>query len=106
MAFTFKPIISACICLVVLAACATNSSGMTAVSGADKITAGLEGQMAPDGTIVKCRSMQVTGSRFPVKDCKSEKAWDEFDKLMAENAKSATDKFQRVNSGCSVSGSC
>ncbi|PKP81285.1 MAG: hypothetical protein CVT79_11545 [Alphaproteobacteria bacterium HGW-Alphaproteobacteria-18] len=106
MVIAFKPIFAACICLLVCSACATNASGITASSDADRMTAGMEGQTAPDGSLVKCRSMQVTGSRFPVKDCKSEKAWSEFDKLMAENAKNETDKFQRVNTGCSASGTC
>ncbi|MBY9065984.1 hypothetical protein K1X12_03690 [Hyphomonas sp. WL0036] len=89
-----------------LVACASNTSGTTALNGADKITASMEGQTAPDGSIVKCRSMQVTGSRFPAKDCKSELAWKEFDRLMAENAKNETDKFQRLNTGCSTTGTC
>lgn len=101
---TFAVLVSA----IALSACATNTSGTTALAGADAITAGMEGQMAPDGSVVKCRSMQVTGSRFPTKDCKSELAWKEFDKMMAENAKSSTDGFQRLRSGCATQaeGSC
>ena len=106
MAFAYRTILVAALGLVAVAACTTNTSGTSAAAGADKVTAALEGQTAPDGTIVKCRSMQVTGSRFPVKDCKSEKAWEEFDKLMAENAKNSTDKLQRVNTGCSTTGTC
>jgi hypothetical protein len=106
MAFAHRTLLVALLGVIALAACTTNTSGTTAMAGADKITAAMEGQTAPDGSIVKCRSMQVTGSRFPVKDCKSEKAWQEFDQLMAENAKNETDKFQRVNSGCSTTGTC
>ncbi len=90
-----------------MAACATPATGAAPVSDA-KITAGMEGKTADDGTIIKCRSMQVTGTRFPAKECKSEKAWEEFDKLMAENAKSSVDGFQRLNTGCATQaeGSC
>lgn len=106
MAFAHRTILVALFGMFAVAACATNVSGATAIAGADKATAALEGQIAPDGSIVKCRSMKVTGSRFPVKDCKSEKAWEEFDKLMAENAKNSTDKLQRLNTGCSTTGTC
>ncbi|WP_213269341.1 hypothetical protein [Hyphomonas sp.] len=92
--------------VVAMTACTTTTSGASAAAGADKVRAAIEGQTAPDGTLIKCRSIQVTGSRFPAKDCKSEKAWQEFDQLMAENAKNETDKFQRVNTGCSTTGTC
>ncbi|MFN4024643.1 MAG: hypothetical protein ACK4MQ_07415 [Hyphomonas sp.] len=86
-----------------LAACATpEGASTTQLASASAITASMEGQEAPDGTVIRCRSMQVTGSRFPAKECKSEQAWKEFDKAMAENAKAATDGFQRLNSGCST----
>lgn len=106
MASAFRSVSIALTCALMLGACTTNTSGTTALAGADKKMAALEGQAAPDGSIVKCRSMQVTGSRFPVKDCKSEKAWKEFDAQMAENAKNETDKFQRMNTGCSTNASC
>lgn len=106
MAITLKSTFAVMVSALTLAACATNTSGATALAGADTITAGMEGKMAPDGSVVKCRSMQVTGSRFPAKDCKSELAWKEFDKMMAENAKNETDKFQRLNTGCSTTGTC
>ncbi|PKP81384.1 MAG: hypothetical protein CVT79_11540 [Alphaproteobacteria bacterium HGW-Alphaproteobacteria-18] len=86
---------------IALAACTTPANGAAEASGT-KITAAMEGQMTDDGTAIKCRSMQVTGSRFPAKECKSEKAWQEFDKIMAENAKSSTDGFQRLRSGCAT----
>lgn len=91
----------------VLSACATPVADGPVESGA-KLTAAMEGQMAEDGTPIKCRAMQVTGSRFQAKECKSEKAWTEFDKMMAENAKSSTDGFQRLRSGCATQaeGSC
>lgn len=86
---------------IVLGACATSAPGSSSPSPG-KVTAAMEGQMSDDGSVIKCRSMQVTGSRFPVRECKSETAWLEFDKLMAENAKSSTDKFQRLKSGCAT----
>ncbi|MFN4185861.1 MAG: hypothetical protein ACK4M6_13865 [Hyphomonas sp.] len=86
---------------IALAACTTSVSGSSEASGT-KITAAMEGQMTDDGTAIKCRSIQVTGSRFPAKECKSEKAWQEFDKIMAENAKSSTDSFQRLRTGCAT----
>lgn len=88
----------------VLAACATPATNET-VDTSEKIAASMEGKMTDDGTVVVCRSMQVTGSRFPAKECKSEKVWKEFDAIMAENAKSSTDRIQRVNSGC-ANGPC
>lgn len=92
---------------IALAACATPATGAAPTADA-KITAAMEGKTADDGTMIKCRAMQVTGTRFPAKECKSEKAWEEFDKLMAENAKSSVDGFQRLNTGCATQaeGSC
>ena len=84
-----------------MTACATPATAAAPTADA-KITAAMEGKTADDGTIIKCRAMQVTGTRFPAKECKSEKAWEEFDKLMAENAKSSVDGFQRLNTGCAT----
>ncbi|ABI76349.1 putative lipoprotein [Hyphomonas neptunium ATCC 15444] len=106
MAFTVKSCIVSLVAAATLGGCAANTSGMTALASADTITAGMEGETAPDGTVIKCRSIQVTGSRFPVKECKSEAAWENFDQQMASNAKNETDKFQRLNTGCSTTGSC
>ncbi len=83
-------------CVAVLAGCATATAPAPAALVA--------GQMAPDGTIVVCRSMALTGTRFPAKECKSEKAWEEIDAIFAANAKAETDKFQRLNTGCSTQG--
>lgn len=91
---------------VIFAACATPDNSAAELASTDTIKASMEGQVAPDGSVIRCRSIQVTGSRFPAKECKSEKTWEEFDKAMAENAKSATDGFQRLNTGCAVSGTC
>lgn len=86
--------------LALLAACATPaaSTGAAATLRA--------GEIAPDGSVVSCRNVAVTGSRFPIRECKSEQAWAEFDAVMAENAKNETDKFQRVRTGCSTTGTC
>ncbi|MFN3609484.1 MAG: hypothetical protein ACK4Y9_10500 [Hyphomonas sp.] len=102
-----KAALAATLAASILSACATPTSG-EAVAPGGRITAAMEGKMSEDGTVIACRSMQVTGSRFPAKECKSEKAWKEFDTLMAENAKSSTDGFQRLRSGCATQseGSC
>lgn len=88
-----------------LAACTTPDGAATqAAAPSGRITPAMEGQLAADGSPIRCRSVQVTGSRFPVRECKSELVWKEYDTMMAENAKSATDGFQRVRTGCSTSG--
>lgn len=97
-----KPAFAALLVAASLTACATAEGGPAQYASADKITPAMEGQTASDGTAIRCRSMQVTGSRFPAKECKSENAWKEFDKVMAENAKAATDGFQRLRSGCAT----
>lgn len=67
-----------------------------------------EAMTGPDGEPVICRKMPVTGTRFPIKECKTEAAWAEYDEYTNSNAKESTDKFQRLNSGCSTQaqGSC
>ena len=83
-----------------LAACATPP----AATGAQATLKA--GDIAPDGTAVSCRDLEVIGSRFPDRTCKSEAAWKQFDEMMATNAKEQTDKFQRLNTGCSTQGNC
>lgn len=68
-----------------------------------KFTASMQGQTAPDGTPIRCRAMDMIGTRFAQKECKSAKAWEEFDKLMADNAREQTDKIQRAGSGGATS---
>jgi len=88
-----------------LAACTTPERAATlAAAPSGRITPAMEGQLAADGSPIRCRSVQVTGSRFPVRECKSQTAWKEYDTMMAENARSATDGFQRVRTGCSTGG--
>jgi len=55
---------------------------------------------------IVCRSMKVTGTRFAKRECKTVSAWVEYDKYTNQNAKESTDNFQRLNTGCSTSGSC
>ncbi len=55
------------------------------------------GDIAPDGTKVKCRKVEVIGTRFPKRECKSEGAWKQFDAMMKTNAKDAADRLQRNN---------
>jgi hypothetical protein len=47
--------------------------------------------------------MKVTGTRFAKRECKTVAAWVEYDTYTNQNAKEATDKFQRLNTGGSVS---
>lgn len=102
MTSSLKTTFGALLAAVAISACATPEAGSAQYASTDKITPAMEGKTATDGTAIRCRSMQVTGSRFPAKECKSEKAWEEFDKVMAENAKSATDGFQRLRTGCAT----
>jgi hypothetical protein len=63
----------------------------------------MEGQTAPDGTPIRCRAMDTIGPRFAQKECKSAKDWEQFGKLMADNARDQTDKIQRAGSGAATS---
>jgi hypothetical protein len=98
---TRRPAILIAALATALAACATAPAQPGADTG--KLTASMEGQTAPDGTPIRCRAMDTIGTRFAQKECKSAKAWEEFDKLMADNAKEQTDKIQRVGSGPATS---
>ncbi|HRX75162.1 MAG TPA: hypothetical protein P5341_13725 [Hyphomonas sp.] len=80
-----------------LAACATPATG-----GPEQV-ASLTG---PDGEPVICREVKVTGTRFPQKTCKTAEAWEQFDAYTNGSAKEQTDKFQRLNTGCSTQGNC
>ena len=75
----------------VTTACATSSS-----------TTQTAANVGPDGKPLVCRSIQVTGTRFPQKECKTAEAWEQFDAYTKDNAKQSTDKFQRVNSGAAT----
>ncbi len=60
-------------------------------------------QLADAGTTASpdavCRKIEVTGTRFPKKECRTADEWREFDKATADSAKEQTDKIQRLNSG-------
>ena len=93
--------------VTVLAACTTAPAAPVQLAeGGPKLTTAMEGQLAPDGTPIQCRSIDRTGTRFAIKECKSEAAWEELDAILAASAKEQTDKFQRLNTGCSTQGNC
>ena len=102
----------AALSFVVLAACQSAPAATAAaapaapVAAADEAatlaTAGPTDAAAADADIV-CRSMKVTGTRFAKRECKTVTAWNEYDTYTNQNAKEATEKFQRLNTGGSVS---
>jgi len=75
-----------------VSACATPAAGGSA--GAANV--------ASNGEKLVCRSIEVTGTRFPQKECKTAEAWAEYDAYTKENAKESTDKFQRIQSGAAT----
>lgn len=79
------------------------SACTTSVSAGGGQTSQLVG---PDGEPLVCRNIKVTGTRFPEKTCKTAEAWEQYDAYTNGNAKELTDKFQRLNTGCSTSGTC
>jgi hypothetical protein len=81
---------------------------MTPVSENSSDKASAAKIVTAEGEDVICRSIPVTGTRFPQRICKTQAAWDAFDDYTNDNAKEQTDKFQRLNSGCSTQaqGSC
>jgi len=88
-----------------LAACASQPPVQTAAINPNDAKASMEGQMSPDGSVIVCRSLKQTSSRFLLHECKSEKAWAKFDAMTTENARTAIDKIQR--NGCpGSSGPC
>ena len=56
----------------------------------------------PNGEPLVCRSIQVTGTRFPERTCKTAEVWEQYDAYTKENAKESTDKIQRTNSGAAT----
>ena len=56
-------------------------------------------QTGPNGEPLICRRMKVTGTRFAQKECKTAEAWAQYDEYTKSNAREATDKVQRLNSG-------
>ena len=80
----------------------------TPVAGSPSDEASAAKIVTAEGEDVICRSIPVTGTRFPEKICKTQAAWDAFDDYTNDSAEEQTDKFQRLNSGCSTQaqGSC
>jgi hypothetical protein len=101
--------------LVIVAACqsAPASTEAVALAPAPAVAAAEEAapasepaetpELAAAGSEIVCRSMKVTGTRFAKRECKTVTAWNEYDSYTNQNAKEATDKFQRLNTGGSVS---
>jgi len=86
--------------VLVLGACAaTPADVQTADIDPYDAWAGLEGRVSPDGSVITCRSIKVTGTRFPIKQCKSEKVWDWWDAYTEGNTQDALDNIQRNRCG-------
>lgn len=58
--------------------------------------------VGPNGEPLVCRSMKVTGTRFPQKECKTAEAWEQYDEYTKGNARESTDKYQRIQSGAAT----
>jgi len=99
--------------LVLVAACqsAPASTDTAALAPAPAVATVEEAAPAATETIevasaeneVVCRSMKVTGTRFAKRECKTADAWAEYDAYTNQNAKEATDNYQRLGTGSSVS---
>lgn len=100
-------IVSAILVTVLLGACATPAAEPVDMASIDPndANASLEGRISPDGTVIVCRYIKQTGTRFPLKECKSEKAWEAWDAFTEENTKTALDNIQRNRCG-GVPGRC
>jgi hypothetical protein len=90
----------ACAPLFLILATACQSAPATTASAAD---AASTQTAAADGEMV-CRSMKVTGTRFAKRECKTPEAWVQYDTYTNQNAREATDKVQRTNTGSSMGG--
>ncbi len=84
---------------LLLGACATPVPIDTADIDPNDAQVAAEGQVSPDGTVIVCRRLDQIGSRFLLKECKSEKAWEEWDAYVEENTKTALDNLQRNRCG-------
>ncbi|MCA8890283.1 hypothetical protein [Hyphomonas jannaschiana] len=85
-----------CVSALGLAALATACS--TPAAGTQTAAA----NVGPNGEPLVCRSMKVTGTRFPQKECKTAEAWEQYDAYTSGNAKESTDGYQRVRSGAAT----
>jgi hypothetical protein len=68
-----------------------------------RMTPAIEGQLAADGSPSRRPSVQVTRSRFLVREVRPATAWKNDDTMLAEHVKSATYGPQRVRTGCGTS---
>ncbi|MEZ5947511.1 MAG: hypothetical protein R3C13_05575 [Hyphomonas sp.] len=50
-------------------------------------------ETADNGEQLVCRSIKVTGTRFPEKDCRTVQAWDQFDDEAESNADDIAEKL-------------
>ncbi|MEH6693489.1 MAG: hypothetical protein V7675_00525 [Hyphomonas sp.] len=89
----------ACAPLFLVLAAACQSAPATTAAAADQAPT----QTAAADVEVVCRSMKVTGTRFAKRECKTPEAWVEYDAYTNQNAREATDKVQRLNSGPAAS---
>ena len=92
----------ACACaplfLILATACQSAPATTAATANAEST------QTAAADVEVVCRSMKVTGTRFAKRECKTPEAWVQYDSYTNQNAKEATDKYQRTTTGSSVGG--
>lgn len=91
--------------IVFLSACVTPQPVDMAKVDPSDAKVNMEGLMTSDGTVVRCRNISRTGTRFLLQECKSESAWATWDKMVAANAKEAMDSVQR-NRCSGVPGQC
>ena len=94
--------LSAAAALLVLSACATPAAPVAAAPAA-ATTEVASAETADTRSKVVCRNVEVIGSRFPKKECKTKDAWDKFDTMMADEGRQGVDKMQKLGSGASTS---
>lgn len=95
-------ILSATAALLVLSACATPTAPVTTTAADGSVV--MSADPTDPGAKVVCRNMEIIGTRFPKKECKTKDAWDKYDTLMAEEGRAGADKIQRVGSGAATQG--
>ena len=86
------------IAIFAAAGLAALATACTSAPGATQTAA----NVGPDGEPLVCRSVKVTGTRFPQKEGKTAEAWEQYDAYTNNNAKESTDKFQRIQSGAAT----
>lgn len=86
----------------ILGLAALGLAAVTTACATSPSTTQTAANVGPDGEPLVCRSMQITGTRFPQKECKTAEAWEQYDAYTNGNAKESTDKFQRLNTGAAT----